>query len=111
MSAFENLMRGATENVNATGLHVLKHHLRRTEQVGIDGVKVVVVPGEDRREAAHRGRVTKRRERCGRPPRADRRPPSHRARRTCTVENRIVRATDRGQVVRGDRRQRGEAMG
>ena len=38
------------EGVDAAGLEVLEDDLGRAEQVGIDGVEVVVVAGEDRRE-------------------------------------------------------------
>ena len=41
---------GPAEGVDAAGLEVLEDDLGRAEQVGIDGVEVVVVAGEDRGE-------------------------------------------------------------
>ena len=38
------------EGMDLAGLDVLENNLSGTEQVGIDGVKVVVIMGEDRRE-------------------------------------------------------------
>ena len=108
--AGQNAGRHLPERMGLAGLDILEGDLGRAEQVRVDGVEIMVVPGEDRRKrlaVVARGRR--------RHLRAD----GFEARivagddqdHPCAVQDRVIGPPDGREIVRGNRRQGGGADG